>query len=94
MSNMKYIYTLLSTAVFLVALLLLTGFAIKNVATVEIHYYLDITTQAPLSLVVLISLFTGIIMGALLCLKSYVNQRKRLIALEHALQSLNDSLPQ
>lgn len=90
---MKLIYTLLTSALSLITLLLLIGFAIKNVAPVELHYYLGFVWRAPLSLVVLISLLIGVVTGAMVCLKPYTSQRKRLIALERELQSLNSTLP-
>ncbi len=77
-------------AILLVILcLLLLGFAIKNVEPVELQYYLGFRWKAPLSLMLLTSLLAGVIIGMLICLRPIINQRKRLLSLEHELKTLD-----
>lgn len=84
---MKYLFTLLLVT----ASLLLLGFALKNAEPVELRYYLGFRWEAPLSLMLLISLALGAVVGATLCLKPLISQRKRLNALERELKTLKSS---
>lgn len=78
-------------ALLVVLSLLLLGFAIKNVEPVELQYYLGVRWKAPLSMMLLISLLAGVIIGMLICLRPIISQRKRLLSLERELKSLNNS---
>jgi lipopolysaccharide assembly protein A len=69
--------------------LLLLGFAIKNVEPVELQYYLGLRWRAPLSLMLLISLLAGVVVGMIICLKPIISQRKRILSLERELKTLD-----
>lgn len=84
---MKYLLTIL----LVILSVLLLGFAIKNSELVELRYYLGVHWQAPLSLMLLVSLLLGVIIGAVFCLKPIIRQRKRLSALERELKALKTS---
>ena len=82
---MRTIYTILWF--FLFALLL--GFALKNSDPVELHYYLGFSWRAPLSLMLLITLFIGIVAGVIGCLAPLIKQRRQMLALQRELKALN-----
>lgn len=62
----------------------LLGLAIKNSGDVELRFYFDAHWQVPLSLVVLVALAAGIVLGLLALLPHHVVLRRRLSALERA----------
>lgn len=71
---MRIIYKILGVALFI----LLLGFALKNAYPVTLFYYLGLTWQAPLSLVLFITLLTGIIAGLIAIMPTLVKQRREL----------------
>lgn len=81
---MRTLYTILSILLFI----LLLGFAFKNSETVELAYYLGYSWKAPLSLMLLITFFSGIIAGIIACLGSLIRQRRKLLALEREIKNL------
>ena len=85
---MRFIYTILG----LLLLLSLLGFALKNAEPVELHYYLGVAWRAPLSLMLLVTFFFGVIAGAVACLASMISQRRRLMALQRELKTLNANI--
>ncbi|HSH72490.1 MAG TPA: LapA family protein [Methylophilaceae bacterium] len=60
----------------------------KNVEPVALHYYLGYAWQAPLSLMLLITFFFGIVVGVVACLPSVIRQRRDLLALKRELKTL------
>jgi putative membrane protein len=81
---MKFIYVLLSIALFFAVL----GFAAKNAEPVTLHYYLGMAWSAPLVLVVLASFGIGATIGIVACLGLVVRQRRALLALRRELSTL------
>ncbi|MEZ0316656.1 MAG: lipopolysaccharide assembly LapA domain-containing protein [Methylophilaceae bacterium] len=81
---MRFIYITFGTLFFI----LLLGFALKNVEPVALHYYLGYAWQAPLSLMLLITFFFGIVVGVVACLPSVIRQRRDLLALKRELKTL------
>ena len=71
---MRIIYKILGVALFI----LLLGFALKNAYPVTLFYYLGLTWQAPLSLVLFITLLTGIITVLIAIMPTLVKQRREL----------------
>ena len=87
---MRFIYTILGLLLFLALL----GFAVKNAEPVELHYYLGVAWRAPLSLMLLVTFFFGVIAGVIACLSSMIGQRRRLMALQRELNTLNANIQQ
>ncbi len=85
---MKLIYPILSIVTFI----LLLGLAIKNVEPVELHYYLGSVWRAPLSLMLLVSFFAGTLAGLVICISPLIRQRRRLVALERELKTLQANI--
>ncbi|MDR5171012.1 LapA family protein [Methylobacillus flagellatus] len=81
---MRTLYTILGVLLFI----LLLGFAFKNAEPVELAYYLGYSWKAPLSLMLLITFFSGIIAGVIACLGSLIGQRRKLLALEKEIKNL------
>jgi len=81
---MRFIYITFGTLFFI----LLLGFALKNVEPVALHYYLGYAWQAPLSLMLLITCFFGIVVGVVACVPSMIRQRRELLALKRELKAL------
>jgi lipopolysaccharide assembly protein A len=75
---MRYFAGLLALALFLVLL----GFAIKNMGVVSLHYYLGFVWTAPLSLMLLLSMMVGVVLGVIACMRPITKMRKELIALK------------
>jgi lipopolysaccharide assembly protein A len=71
---MRIIYTILGSILFV----LLIGFALKNAYPVKLYYYLGLSWQAPLSLVVFMSLMTGIVAGLIAISPTLIKQRREL----------------
>ncbi len=82
---MRYFYTLLGFILFMMAL----GFALKNAHPVTLYYYLGFAWQAPLVLVLLVTLCVGALAGILACLPLMIRQRRRLLAQQRELNSTN-----
>lgn len=82
---MKYISATFGVLLFV----LLLGFALKNTQPVELHYYLGSAWRAPLSLMLLITLFVGIVVGVMACISLLIRQRRDLLALQRELKTLN-----
>jgi uncharacterized integral membrane protein len=55
---------------------ILLGLAIKNGGDVELRFFFDAQWQAPLSLVLLASLASGVVLGLLALLPRVVRQRR------------------
>lgn len=81
---MKYLIGLLAFTLFLGLL----GFAIKNMGLVELHYYLGFVWVAPLSLMLLLSMMLGVLLGVIACIKPLTTMRKQLMALRREIDSL------
>lgn len=77
---MQIIYKILSIFIFI----LLMGFAVKNAYPVTLFYYLGFSWQAPLSLVLFITLMTGIVAGLISIMPTLIKQRRELIKLRAA----------
>lgn len=82
---MRYFAGLLALALFLVLL----GFAIKNMGVVSLHYYLGFVWTAPLSLMLLLSMMVGVVLGVIACMRPITKMRKELIALKQTLTLLD-----
>ena len=82
---MRYFAGLLALALFLVLL----GFAIKNMGVVSLHYYLGFVWTAPLSLMLLLSMMVGVVLGVIACMRPITKMRKELIALKQTLKLLD-----
>lgn len=54
----------------------LLGLAIKNSGEVELRFFFDAAWQAPLSLVMLLSLVMGVVLGLLALLPQVIRQRR------------------
>jgi uncharacterized integral membrane protein len=74
---MRILYKILSLALFI----LLMGFAVKNAYPVTLLYYLGISWQAPLSLILFIALLTGIVAGLMAITPTLIKQRRELNSL-------------
>ncbi len=85
---MRIIYKILSVALFI----LLMGFALKNAYPVTLFYYLGLSWQAPLSLILFIALLTGIAAGLVAITPTLIKQRRELNKLrkENAQSSSNN----
>lgn len=71
---MRILYKILSLALFI----LLMGFAVKNAYPVSLFYYLGLSWQAPLSLILFIALLTGIVAGLIAITPTLIKQRREL----------------
>ena len=58
--------------------ILLLGLAIKNGAEVELRFFFDAAWQAPLSVVILVALVFGVILGLLALLPALIRQRREI----------------
>lgn len=81
---MRFLYLISGAVLFL----LLLGFALKNTTPVELHYYLGYAWQAPLSLMLLITVVCGIVAGVIACVPVLIRQRRELLALKRELNVL------
>ncbi|MCX8087567.1 MAG: LapA family protein [Rhodocyclaceae bacterium] len=64
---------------------LLLGLAIKNSHEVELRFFFETSWRAPLSLVVLVSIVIGVVLGLLALLPKLFQQRRGLGRLEREL---------
>ncbi len=71
---MRIIYKILSVTLFI----LLMGFALKNAYPVTLFYYLGLSWQAPLSLILFIALLIGIVAGLVSITPTLIKQRREL----------------
>ena len=71
---MRIIYKILGVTLFV----LLMGFALKNAYPVTLFYYLGLSWQAPLSLILFITLLTGIAAGLIAIMPTLIKQRREL----------------
>ncbi|MEQ1602155.1 MAG: LapA family protein [Methylophilaceae bacterium] len=83
---MRYVYTALGLLLFI----FLLGLALKNASPAVMHYYLGISWRAPLSLMLLLTFFSGAITGIIACLTSLVRQRRQILALQRELKILSN----
>lgn len=67
------------------------GFALKNAYPVTLFYYLGLSWQAPLSLILFITLLIGIVAGLIAIVPTLVRQRRELNKLrkENAISASN-----
>lgn len=78
---MRYINWLAGLVVFLLAL----GFAIKNTAPVLLNFYLGYQIRVPLSLLILLFLILGMILGVSAALVVLYRQRRENVFLKREL---------
>ena len=88
--TMRYIYIPLGTLLFI----MLLGFALKNSQPAELHYYLGLIWQAPLSLMLLITFSIGVLAGILACVGVMIKQKRQVMSLRKELKTLNKSTQQ
>lgn len=84
---MRYIYNALKVILFI----LILGFAIKNSQPAELHYYLGLSWEAPLTLILLITFIIGMLAGIIACVGTMIRQRRQLMALKKELNVLSKS---
>ena len=84
---MRYLYTALKVILFI----LIMGFAIKNSQPAELHYYLGLSWEAPLTLILLITFIIGMLAGIIACVGTMIRQRRQLVALKKELNVLSKS---
>lgn len=67
------------------------GFALKNAYPVTLFYYLGLSWQAPLSLILFITLLIGIVAGLIAIAPTLIQQRRELNKLrkENAISASN-----
>jgi putative membrane protein len=80
---MRVFFLLLKIALFL----LLFGFAIKNLETVKVRYFLGLEWQVPLIVVVLTFFGTGIAIGLVASVAIIGRQKRQILALTRELRS-------
>lgn len=68
---------------------ILLGLAIKNSGDVELRFFFDASWQAPLALVVLAALGTGVLLGVLALLPGAVRQRRTIARLRKQADQLS-----
>lgn len=85
---MKFLYLPAGVLLFM----FLLGFAMKNNAPVDLHYYLGYTWRAPMSLLLLIVFSAGVTIGITACISSLIRQRRRMMKLEQELKALNTTM--
>lgn len=68
---------------------ILLGLAIKNSGDVELRFFFDASWQAPLALVVLAALGTGVLLGVLALLPGAVRQRRTIAKLRKQADQLS-----
>ena len=78
---MKAIVWLLRLVVFFV----LFGLGIKNSAPVDLRFFLDLSWQAPLSVVVLAVFAAGVVIGLAAAVGAWTRQRRELAELRRRL---------
>lgn len=68
--------------------ILLLGLAVKNSRDVELRFFFDAAWQLPLSLVLLVTLGAGVVLGLLALLPQIFRQRRRITQLQRQIDSL------
>ena len=68
--------------------ILLLGFAIKNVETVTVKYFLNYQWQGPLIVFLLVFFISGVVVGLLVAMGSLFKQRRELQRLRRELNQL------
>jgi uncharacterized integral membrane protein len=71
--------------------IVLLGLAIKNSSEVELRFFFDAGWHAPLSLVVLVSVTGGIVLGLLAVLPRLIRQRRDISTLRRNLAKLENN---
>ena len=72
----------------LVVFLALLGFAVKNIDSVTVRYFLGLEWQAPLAFILLVFFAVGIVAGILTSLGVVMRQRREMQALKRELRRL------
>ena len=85
MGLLRYIYIVFLVALFLAVL----GFASRNSALVTVNYYLGLSWSAPLVVLLLVALGTGVALGVVACFGLVVRQRRQINALKRELNQLH-----
>ena len=83
MERLRYLITWLIRAILFVVILL---FAMKNAAPVQLHLFFGATWQAPLALVLFLTLASGAVLGLAAGLERILAQRRELAALKRELE--------
>lgn len=73
---------------------ILLGLAIKNSSDVELRFYFDAHWQVPLSIVVLISLASGVVFGLLALLPQIFRQRRSIAKLQRQANQMANAVGQ
>ena len=84
---MRYLLTALRIVLFI----LILGFAIKNSQPTELHYYLGVSWEAPLTLILLITFVIGMLAGIIACVGTIIRQKRQLMALNKELKQISKS---
>mgnify|MGYP006283650093 CR=1 FL=1 len=82
---------LLGFLFFLVVVVLGLGFAVLNAEPVRLHFYFG-TATAPLSMVVVLAVVVGALLGVLASLKMVLAARRRAGKLQHKVQLAEQEL--
>ena len=82
---MRYLSFIIGCILFV----LLLGFFLKNKQTVDISYYLGLSWQMPLAVLILLSFTAGVLAALIASLVVIVKQRRALIALSKTTTVLN-----
>jgi uncharacterized integral membrane protein len=77
---------ILSLLTKLALFLLMLGFAVKNMDSVTVRYFLGLEWQAPLAFVLLVLFAIGVVAGILTSLGVIMRQRRELARLRRALR--------
>lgn len=84
---LRFIAPIVGLVLFLAAL----GFAVKNSASVTLHYYLGVAWQAPLAVVVFVTFALGAIVGVAASFSYLYRQRREIFALKRELRGRGSS---
>ena len=82
---MRYLSFMIGCLLFV----LLLGFFLKNKQSVDITYYLGLSWQMPLSVLILLSFTAGVLVALIASLAIIVKQRRALITLTKTTKILN-----
>ena len=83
---MRTFFLLIKATVAVTAFVLLLGFAVKNVDSVTVRYFLGLEWQAPLVFVLLVFFAAGIVLGGMASLVVIVRQRRQIHGLKRELR--------
>ena len=83
MERLRDLITWLIRAILFVVILL---FAMKNATPVQLHFFFGTTWQAPLALVLFLTLASGAVLGLAAGLERILAQRRELAALKRELE--------